>query len=162
MDRAGLQDWLDRYIAAWRSSDRAEIEALFTEDAHDSIHPYHDDLVGRDAIVASWLESPDDPSTWEARYEAWAVDGDRGVGVGRTTYYDAGASHQDAPSREYTNVYFLTFAPDGRASDLREFDIETRESLRQRQAQAVAEAVEAARAEWTAQAADLAGNREPG
>ena len=28
MDEAGFRDWLERYFAAWRSNDRAEVEAL--------------------------------------------------------------------------------------------------------------------------------------
>lgn len=165
MDRAGFQTWLDRYVAAWRSNDAGDIEALFTEDAHYSYHPYDEDIVGRGAIVASWLDAPDDPSTWEARYEAWAVEGDRGAGVGRSRYWDAGVSHDDPPGQEYANVYLVTFGPDGRASEFRESYIEPREAPRERQAKAVAEAVEAARAEWTSRAGQTvngAGNHEPG
>ena len=33
MDTAAFQAWLDRYVAAWRSNDRADIEALFSPDA---------------------------------------------------------------------------------------------------------------------------------
>ena len=32
MDHHAAQDWLDAYVAAWLSYDRAQIEALFTED----------------------------------------------------------------------------------------------------------------------------------
>lgn len=61
MDRNGAQAWLDRYAAAWRSYDRDEIAALFSEDATYRYHVYdpeNETLRGRDAIVEDWL-APD-------------------------------------------------------------------------------------------------------
>ena len=55
MDVAGAQEWLARYVAAWSSYDRDEIAALFSEDVTYRYHPYDDGVVGRDAVVASWL-----------------------------------------------------------------------------------------------------------
>ena len=55
MDRAAAQEWLDRYVAAWKSYDEAAIAALFSEDVVYRYHPYDEPIVGRDAVVASWL-----------------------------------------------------------------------------------------------------------
>jgi len=112
MNRGDLQDWLDRYVAAWGTNDRAAIEALFTPDAEYRWRPYgaHRILRGREAILDWWLEEPDTPGTWEARYEAWAADGDRGVAVG-TSRYLAGGSQA---GQTYHNVFRVEFAPDGR------------------------------------------------
>ena len=55
MDRAGVQTWLDNYVAAWLSYDADDIRALFTEDITYRYHPYDDPIVGREAVVASWL-----------------------------------------------------------------------------------------------------------
>src|SRR4051795_5439460 len=55
MDHGTAQDWLDRYVAAWLAYDRELIEALFSEDVEYRYHPYDDPIVGRDAVVASWL-----------------------------------------------------------------------------------------------------------
>jgi len=112
VNRDDLQTWLDRYVQAWRTYDRAGIEALFTPDAVYRWRPYgaHRILRGRDAILAWWLEEPDAPGTWEASYEAWAVDGDRGVAVGTSRYLHGSAQ----PDEVYHNVFRMEFAPDGR------------------------------------------------
>ncbi len=120
MNRDGVQAWLDRYVVAWRANDRGPIEELFTEDAVYSYRPWLSDehtVRGRDAIIASWLEEPDDPGSWEAHYEPYAVDGDRAVGVGWSRY----AASDGEPERTYHNAYLLRFAPDGRCAEFREF-----------------------------------------
>jgi ketosteroid isomerase-like protein len=55
MDRTSAQAWLDRYVAAWRSNDAVAIGALFADDVAYRYHPYDEPLVGRQAVVASWL-----------------------------------------------------------------------------------------------------------
>ena len=55
MDHAAAQEWLDRYIAAWESYDPDAIAGLFSEDVVYRYHPYDEPIVGRDAVVASWL-----------------------------------------------------------------------------------------------------------
>ena len=63
-DLAKLDDWLHRYEHAWRSNDPADIAGLFTDDAVYRYHPWEDAdarVVGRSAIVDSWLKDPDDP-----------------------------------------------------------------------------------------------------
>jgi hypothetical protein len=55
VDHAGAQAWLDSYVAAWLSYDADDIRALFTEDIAYRYHPYEDPIVGREAVVASWL-----------------------------------------------------------------------------------------------------------
>ena len=68
MDRAGAQTWLDSYVAAWLSYDADDIAALFSDDISYRYHPYDDPVVGRDAVVASWLgeSDPDGASTRDA------------------------------------------------------------------------------------------------
>jgi hypothetical protein len=120
MTKTDLQSWLDRYIQAWRANTTTAIEELFTEDASYRFHPYDKDdetVVGRDGIVAAWMEDPDDPATWEASYEAWAMDGDRGVGVGTSRYL----ATADKPERTYFNCFLMKFADDGRCSEFTEY-----------------------------------------
>ena len=113
MDRQGVQTWLDGYVAAWRANEREQIEALFTDDAAYRFHPYGgeaDVVTGSAAIADAWLEEPDEPSSWDARYEPFAVDGDRAVAIGRSHYLAQG----DRDERTYHNVFLLEFAADGR------------------------------------------------
>jgi hypothetical protein len=117
MTHDDVQAWLDRYIAAWRSNEREPIEALFTEDAVYRYHPYGDDaLHGREAIATGWLEEGDDPATWDAHYEPFAVDGDRAVATGWSRYAATGAE----PERTYHNVFLLRFDPEGRCGEFTE------------------------------------------
>jgi uncharacterized protein (TIGR02246 family) len=120
MERTDVQAWLDRYVAAWRANDPDPIADLFTDDAVYRYHPYDEGprvVQGRDAIVASWLEEPDDPAGWEAQYEPYAVDGDRAVAVGWSRYLATG----DEPEQTYQNAYLLRFGPDGRCAEFTEF-----------------------------------------
>jgi ketosteroid isomerase-like protein len=106
---ADVQSWLDRYISAWRSNDAKEIGALFTEDVVYRFRPFDDPVVGRDAVVSAWLESPDEPNSWTAEYKVWAVTDDRAATLGRTTYTEGSVFHntfllrfRDGACCEYT------------------------------------------------------------
>ncbi len=120
MTKSELQGWLDRYVEAWRANSLEPIESLFTEDAVYRFHPYDEDqevVTGRAQIVAAWLETPDDPNAWEAVYEAWAVEGDRGVALGTSRYL----ATSDKPERTFHNCFLMRFADDGRCSEFTEF-----------------------------------------
>lgn len=117
MDAADVADWLERYVAAWKSYDPQEIGALFAQDARYRVRPWDDDaeaVRGRAAIVADWLESPDEPGSFEAAYRPWAIDDDRAVAVGTTRYL----ATDDAPETEFHNVFLLRFDDDGRCVEL--------------------------------------------
>ena len=113
MERAEVARWLERYVAAWQSYDRAEIEALFSEDARYRYHAYDAPIVGREAIAASWLEDPDEPGSFDASYECFAVDGERAVALGTSSYPVAG--------QVFENVFLLRFDADGRCCDFTEW-----------------------------------------
>lgn len=120
MTRTDVQAWLDRYIEAWRANRADLIEPLFSEDAVCRYRPYGGDeraSIGRDAIVAAWLDEPDEPDSWEAQYAPYAVDEDRAVATGVSRYFASG----DQPERVYHNVFLLRFDPDGRCSDFTEY-----------------------------------------
>lgn len=116
MTRDDVQRWLDAYVEAWRSYDPASIADLFAADATYAYQPYRDPVRGRDAIVADWLESPDAAGSWDARYEAYAVDGDRAVSVGQSKYFENGKLQS-----LYYNVWLLRFDADGRCVEFVEY-----------------------------------------
>jgi uncharacterized protein (TIGR02246 family) len=127
MDRDTVQAWLDRYVEAWKTYDPQAIGDLFAEDATYRYHPWDegDDVArGRTAIVAAWTEPDgsaserDAPGTYDARYEAWAVDGARAVAVGWSRYWtDASRATERAV---YDNVFLLEFDDDGRCRSFTE------------------------------------------
>jgi SnoaL-like domain len=115
MDHATFQAWLDRYIAAWRSTDAADIGELFSADARYFYGPFRDPVVGRDAIVADWTGEPDAPGSWEAEYRPLAIDGEVAVAIGESRYADG---------RTFSNIFVCRFDGDGRCSEFREWFME--------------------------------------
>lgn len=61
IDEDHVRRWIERYFAAWRSNDRAEIEALFTPDATYRPKPHSPPMTGRTAIADAWLQAADEP-----------------------------------------------------------------------------------------------------
>ena len=131
MDRAAAQAWLDRYVSAWLSYDANDIAELFTEDVAYRYHPSGDPIVGRAAVVASWLgESESDeastrdaPGTYSARYAPVAVDGDVVVSTGISSYRE----QPDGPVvRVYDNCFVMRFDAQGRCSEFTEYYVQRR------------------------------------
>ena len=131
MDRATAQAWLDRYVSAWLSYDANDIAELFTEDVAYRYHPNDDPIVGRAAVVASWLgESESDvastrdaPGTYSARYAPVAVDGDVVVSTGISSYRE----QPDGPVvRVYDNCFVMRFDAQGRCSEFTEYYVQRR------------------------------------
>ena len=101
-----VQAWLDAYVAAWRSYERDEILALFA-DASRTLPPVREPLRGAEAVAGSWLGEQDAPGTWEAEYAPVLIAGDEVIATGETRYTDG---------QVFSNLWQLTFAPDGRCS----------------------------------------------
>lgn len=116
-----VQDWIERWVAAWRSNDRAQIVRLFGEDATYRYSPWDEPVRGAEAIADSWLENPDAPDSWEARHAPVAINGNLAVIQGRTRYFD---SDRTQVRTEYDNVWFVRFDDAGRAIDFTEYYIE--------------------------------------
>ena len=126
MDRADAQAWLDRYVSAWLSYDANDIAALFSEDVCYRYHPSDDPIIGRQAVVASWLGESDSesastrdaPGTYTGQYEPIAVDGDVVVATGTSTYRE----RPDGPVvRVYDNCVVMRFDANGKCSEFTEY-----------------------------------------
>ena len=126
MDHEIAQDWLNRYIDAWLSYEPSDVAALFTEDVAYRYHPYDEPIVGRDAVVASWLgedesggaSTRDDPGTYEGEYSPVAVDGDTVVATGRSSYRD---EPEGPVVRVYENCFVMRFDAAGRCREFTEY-----------------------------------------
>lgn len=114
-----VTDWLNRYVAAWKSYDPAAIGALFSEDARYYYSPFDTEpVVGRDAIVASWTDEPDDPNTYDADYHPVAIEGSLAVVNGRSRYYAPGSKTVGA---EFDNIFLIRFDDAGLCTEFREW-----------------------------------------
>jgi ketosteroid isomerase-like protein len=126
MDRDTGQGWLDRYVEAWKTYDPARIAALFAEDVAYRYHPYDEPIVGRDAVLASWLgdsgqgtaSTRDEPDTYDAAYSPLVVDGDTVVATGSSTYRE----RPDGPvNKVYDNCFVIRFDEHGRCREFTEY-----------------------------------------
>jgi ketosteroid isomerase-like protein len=126
LDRSDVARWLEAYVEAWKSYDRERIEALFSDDVRYRYHPYDEPIVGRDAVVESWLgegdhegaPTRDEPSTYDASYEPVAVDGDVAIATGVSTYFAEPGGRVGAV---YDNCFVIRFDDQGRCSEFTEW-----------------------------------------
>ncbi|MBI5230619.1 MAG: nuclear transport factor 2 family protein [Coriobacteriales bacterium] len=112
-----IDQWMQRYIAAWRSDDPEAVAALFADDSRYRTAPHRPPVEGRDAIVEWWVDQGDSKLDWTFEYEIVAVDGDVSIVQGRTHYPCEG----DQAAKTYRNLWVIEFASDGRAREFTEW-----------------------------------------
>jgi ketosteroid isomerase-like protein len=115
-DRDAAARWVERYLHAWESNDRADIGALFTDEAIYRPTPMSPGWRGRETIVKEWLGRMDEPGDWTFEHELLAVEGDLVVLRGVTRYKD--------PTPDYENLWLIWLEADGRAREFIEYWIE--------------------------------------
>ena len=118
MDHTTFKAWLDRYVDAWLLNDPIAIGDLFSPDVRYAYDPFGEAVVGRAALVDSWLTDPDADGSWTADYEVLAIDGDTCVAHGRTLYL---TDDRSAVDREFANVFVCRFDKDGRCREFTEW-----------------------------------------
>jgi ketosteroid isomerase-like protein len=126
VEKSDVDRWLQAYLDAWKSYDRDEIAALFTDDVRYRYHPYDDPVGGREAVVASWLgegasadaSTRDAEGTYDATYRAIAVDGDVAVATGSSTYTSEPGGPVD---KVYDNCFVMRFDSEGRCREFTEW-----------------------------------------
>jgi hypothetical protein len=114
-------------VAAWKSYDPTAIGALFSEDAAYRYHPADDPIIGREAIVAALVDPQpgsqasgrDEPGTYDAHYEPYAVEGERAVAVGWSRYW-TNATRAVVEST-FDNCFLLELDSPGRCRSFIEF-----------------------------------------
>jgi ketosteroid isomerase-like protein len=117
VDEQAVAAWLDGYSRAWKTYDPEQIGELFSEDAVYFDNPFDEPVRGREAIVASWLEDPDEEGTYEGRYRPVLVAGDQAVANGYSRYLDG----DGGVVKEFDNLFLLRFDADGRCVEYREW-----------------------------------------
>jgi hypothetical protein len=128
VNRDNAQAWLDSYVEAWLSYDEDAIRALFSDDIAYRYHPYDEPIVGREAVVASWLGESDSeaastrdaPGTYAARYAPVAVDDDVVIAIGTSSYREQPAG---PIVRTYDNCFVMRFDDDRRCREFTEYYI---------------------------------------
>jgi hypothetical protein len=118
MTHEQVEQWLAAYSMAWETYNPQAIGDLFSADAAYYYHPYDEPTRGREAIVESWLESPDPKGRYKGEYQPFAVEGNRAAAQGNSRYF---AEDGKTLEREYSNLFLLMFDDDGRCSEFREW-----------------------------------------
>ena len=90
---APLRRWVDAYREAWETNDVGAVAALFTLDGVYRIEPW-EAWVGREEIVAGWLEHADKPGDTEFHWWHVARDGDLWILEARTRYHSLGKDYR--------------------------------------------------------------------
>lgn len=112
MNKQALDSWVQGYLKAWRSNARADIEALFTEDAIYLTQAFRQPWRGLAVIVEGWLSRADFENNWSFDYHWVAIEGDTGVLEGVTTYHNE--------NETYANIWTIKLVADGRCYEYRE------------------------------------------
>lgn len=126
MDRTEANRWLGAYVEAWKTYDPEQIAALFSDDVTYRYHPYDEPVRGRGEVVKSWLgegahadASTRDPvDTYDASYQAIAVDGDVVVATGSSSYRTAPGGPIE---KVYDNCFVMRFNAAGACCEFTEW-----------------------------------------
>lgn len=110
MDRADVMGWVAAYERAWREDDPGSPGALFTDDVRYLRSPYEPALEGLAAVRGFWS----DPTPFTMDAQVVAVEGRDAVVRAEVRYGG------DEP-REYSDLWVLRFAPDGRVEHFEEW-----------------------------------------
>lgn len=111
--RDQLAAWVLGYVAAWTSNDPEAIGSLFGVDARYYRAPHLTPIVGRDAIVAWWVEAADEPGSWSYRFEILGADEGIGFVQGWTEY--------PAEQHDYMNLWVIRLNTDGECTEFTEW-----------------------------------------
>lgn len=119
MDRTAVERWLGDYVAAWKSYDREQIAALYSDDVSCRYHPWDEPIVGREAVVESWFgvgegaPGRDPEGTYDGVYAVAVIEGDLAVVTGTSMYTD--------PPVVYDNCWLVRFDEEGRCREFVEW-----------------------------------------
>lgn len=111
--------WVEGYRRAWLSNDPDDIRGLFTDDATYAYQPIGQPVTGIEAIVASWLESADQPGDCTFEYEVLSY-------TSGLAFVQAATDYSAVGRPVYDNLWVIRFAPDGRATSFTEWYMERR------------------------------------
>jgi len=112
MSRDDFENWVQGYLKAWKTNQRNDIEALFTEDAMYLTQAFRQPWRGREMIVEGWLSRAEWQGIWDFEYHWVAIEGNAGVLEGLTRYHTQGAA--------YNNIWVIVLNEEGRCREFRE------------------------------------------
>lgn len=115
MQQIELVTWLSAYKRSWETDDADLFVSLFTPDATYRVSPFAKPIAGRD-FHESWTGNKRVQTGNHINLEIWHLGGDVAIvqWIAHTIYFDRGP-------RQGNGVFRLSFSPDGRCRELREW-----------------------------------------
>ncbi|MFC4067684.1 nuclear transport factor 2 family protein [Actinoplanes subglobosus] len=110
-DLDAVTAWVEKYRKAWESNDPRDIRELFAEDAAYFTAPYAKPWIGREAILAGWLDRQDRPHSTKFAWHPLIVTGEMSVIEASTCY----------PRRSFRNLWVLRLDLTGQARQFTEW-----------------------------------------
>ena len=120
IDTAKIDRWLEQYLIAWKTDAPDDVARLFADNARYYTEPFRQPHMGRDEIVAWWIANGDSTIPWTFDYEVIAREGDLYVLRGVTRYPEGVPAERTDPD-VYHNLWLVTLAEDGRATEFVEY-----------------------------------------
>jgi hypothetical protein len=120
IDTVRIDDWLDRYRAAWATDDPDDVRPLFTEDVRYFTAPFDPPLEGHAQVLEYWLSEREAGIPWTIEYEVVAAEDALSV-VRVVVTYPEGTRDAEGKREVFHNVWLVTLAADGRASEFVEY-----------------------------------------
>ena len=117
MNRSEVQNWIDNYVAAWRSPSRDKLAQLFTADVRYQLHqapPWNQTLSGLGELAQYWEHVSLEQGEFELQSEIVALEGNVAVVKVDVTYATANPA-------QWHNVWIICFADDNRCESYEEW-----------------------------------------
>jgi ketosteroid isomerase-like protein len=114
---ASFERWLAGYEQAWESRDAARAAELFTPDARYQETPFDEPKKGQAGVHQYWSSVTADQRNIDFESQIIGVNGQTGIAHWSATCTSASTG----VPLELDGIFVLTFAEDGRCSELREW-----------------------------------------
>lgn len=103
--------WVTGYVTAWRSTDPADIAAIFAADGESYEWPYETAWIGRDEIIKGWqARRAWQEGGWSFDWELLTINGDTFAVKGVGAYKELG---------NFANLWVVTLDEEGKCSVMR-------------------------------------------
>lgn len=117
MTESEAEKWIGDYGRAWESRDPEAAAALFTSDALYYETPFQEPARGREGVRVYWANATGGQRDVHFRYEMLGFSGDRALARWWARFERTRSGEQV----ELEGIVQVTFAPDGRCRELREW-----------------------------------------
>ena len=115
MERRDFENWVERYVAAWRAPGTAALQGLFTPEATYSTAPYEPPFEGLERIAEMWERERQGPEeAFALRSRVVAVDGETGV-------IRLDVDYGEPVVQSYRDIWIVVLGADGRCRSFEEW-----------------------------------------